>query len=272
MLLISGRVVPPTGKVQRNTERLLQLFDDCDVKATWFVLGEIADAFPSLVRRIADAGHSLGVHGYHHHPAYKLTRTEFRNSLRNAKEAVEKASGKKVVGHRAVAFSLGSRTPWAFDVIKELGFQYDSSIFPFKGRRYGVADAPLVPYTIQTESGPILELPLSVLEYGLLRLPCSGGGYLRHFPTVYTHMAFRALTRLERSGIIYIHPYEVDVEYDAFYFQMLKGRIARLQFKWVRYMQYRNRCWTISKLRYLLSHHNFSNIEEVFRGSLVESV
>lgn len=264
LLLVDGTVVPPTPAVVRNCRRLLDLFLEHQVKATWFVLGEIAHAFPRLLRDLADAGQEIGVHGYHHHSIFELSEASFRYYTRRAKDAVEQAAGVPACGYRAAAFSISERTPWAFAVLAELGFRYDSSIFPVRSRRYGRSDAPLLPYRVQTASGPVLEVPLSAAEIAGIRLPCCGGGYLRHFPLWYTRWALRNLASAKRPALFYLHPYEIETEFDAAFFREHLPRQARLRFARLRCLQYRNRHRTVPKLRWLLQRHRFAPIATVF--------
>jgi polysaccharide deacetylase family protein (PEP-CTERM system associated) len=260
ILALTGRVLPPTDAVVRNTETLLALFAEHRVQATWFVLGEVAEAFPHLVREIAAAGHELGVHGYHHHRLFELTPAAFRTSIHRAKEAVEQAGGQRVLGHRAVAFSLSSSTWWALEILVDLGFEYDSSVFPFRGTRYGLPHAPLTPYRIDTAQGSLTEVPLPVLDFGPLRLPCGGGGYLRHFPLGYTRWAFRTLERRGRRVVSYLHPYEVDLGYDADYFRCHLTEAEHDRLRRLRWGQYRNRAQTMAKLHCLLRQHRFGSM------------
>ena len=260
----SGRIVPPQAAVVRNTERMLELFEERGARATWFILGEVAEAFPSLVRKLADAGHEIGVHGYHHHFVRTLKESEFREFIRRAKRIVEQAGGKAVLGYRASAFSITADVPWAFRVLAEMGFKYDSSVFPFKARRYGVPNAPLGPYRIGTDSVNLTEVPLTVVKWGPWRLPSCGGGYLRHFPLAYTRWAMRALERQQRRAVVYLHPCEIDLEFDTSFFARHLDQAARRGFWRMRYLQYRNRHQTEAKLRWLLGHYSFGPLAEVF--------
>lgn len=268
VLHATGRIVPPTEAVVRNTEGLLELFAELGLRCTWFLLGEVATAFPGLVRRLADAGHELGVHGYHHHFVHTLTEAKFRDAIRRAKDAVEQVAQTPVLGHRAPAFSITADVPWAFEVLAELGFRYDSSIFPFRGRRYGTADAPLTPYEIPTHSGELTEVPLSVVDFGRHRVPCCGGGYLRHFPLAYTRCAMWLLSRRARRAVLYLHPYEIDLTFDTgFLRQHLLPNQSR-RFGVSHWLQYRNRDRTLAKLRWLLTKYRFSSIAEAFSSEL----
>jgi polysaccharide deacetylase family protein (PEP-CTERM system associated) len=259
-----GLILPPTQAVIRNTEILLDLVLEHKVQATWFVLGEVAEAFPGLVRKLADAGQELGVHGFHHHFVRSLSEQTFRDSIRRAKETIEQAAGMAVLGHRAPAFSITNQVPWAFEVLAELGFRYDSSVFPARTRRYGDNGANLHPSQIQTRHGELTEVPLSVVKLGPWRLPCCGGGYLRHFPLAYTLWAMRRLECEQRGAVFYLHPYEVDLTIDRDYLRHHLGEKKLAKIRWKVYAQYRNRAKTISRLRYLLSRRRFAGIARVF--------
>lgn len=260
----TGRIVPPQPCVVRNTERMLELFQEHGARATWFMLGEVADAYPGLIRRLAEAGQELGVHGYHHHLVFNLTESAFRDGLRRAKDCLEQISGRVVLGYRAPAFSITPRVPWVLDVLAELGFVYDSSVYPFRGSRYGDPDAPLTRYDRPTRHGAIAEVPLTVVDCGRWRLPCCGGGYLRHFPLAYSRWAMRAVERRDRPAVFYLHPYEIDVEYDAEFLDRHLNPDERRGFGRVRWLQYRGRSRTEVKLRWLLEHYRFEGIARVF--------
>ncbi|MBN1859385.1 DUF3473 domain-containing protein, partial [Candidatus Bipolaricaulota bacterium] len=227
------------------------------------------EAFPSLVRRVADEGHEIGVHGWHHHRVFQLDRAEFRESLERAKKLMEDISGRAVRGYRAVAMSITRQTWWAYDVVAELGFSYSSSIYPFRGLRYGVPGAPVGPHHITTSSGArLLEIPLSVIRVGPLRLPALGGGYIRHPPLAYSRFALSTLEREGRSGVVYLHPYELDVEakLDRFPIPLLEGEAKRIA-RFAR-GQYRGREHTERKLRALLRRAAFAPLEAVFARAM----
>jgi polysaccharide deacetylase family protein (PEP-CTERM system associated) len=259
-----GRILPPKQAVVRNTEILLDLVLEYEAQATWFMLGEVAEAFPGLVRKLADAGQEVGVHGFHHHFVSSLSEKTFRDSIRRAKDIIEQAAGTAVLGHRAPAFSITKQVPWAFDVLAELGFRYDSSVFPARTRRYGDNGASLRPYQIPTRHGELTEVPLSAVKLGPWRLPCCGGGYLRHFPLAYTLWSMRRLERAQRSAVVYLHPYEVDLTRDRDYLNRHLGEKKLTEIRWKIYAQYRNRTKTISRLRYLLSRRRFASLARVF--------
>lgn len=271
------RIVPPEEEAVRCTERLLELFARHGVKGTFFILGEIAEHFPALVRRIAGAGHHLGIHGYYHLHAFRQTPAEFRSNVERAKKLVEDTAGREANAHRAVAFSInpGSGTMWALPILMELGFKYDSSIFPFKGRRYGMPEAPRGPHILRSRSGRTMwEVPLStVIRFGR-RWPVCGGGYLRHFPL---RLTTRAIARLNAEGlpaVMYLHPYELETAPNI---QPLVGlsRKQQLKFAFFNFHQLRRRNRTAAALDHLLTHYPFGSLEQViaqFSPALAQTV
>ncbi len=203
--------IPPSRAVVRNTRRLLDLLAARDVQATFFILGEVAETYPGLVGDLAQAGHEIGVHGSTHQQVFKLTPETFRDEVGRAKRLLEDITGDPVEGHRAPAFSIGPETAWALDVLADLGFRYDSSIFPFAGPRYGWPGYPRGIHAHALEDGrSIVEAPLTTLEVFGKRLPCCGGGYLRLLPWPVTWWAMRSVTK-RRPAIVYLHPYELDL-------------------------------------------------------------
>ena len=198
---------PISERVVVNTRRLLALLTKCDVRATFFVQGMVAERFPELVAEIAAAGHELGTHGYSHQPVYRLGRERFAAELAHSIALVEAAGGQRVVGHRAPDFSIPPEIPWAWEVLRDSGLRYDSSIFPAPNPRYGTPDAPRQPYSLLDG---LLEFPVAVLNLGPLHLPVAGGGYFRVFPYAYTRWGLRRLNARGQSAVLYIHPYDLD--------------------------------------------------------------
>lgn len=265
LLQVSDYVMPPTDSVKKNTERMLVLFGEYGIKATWFFLGEVAEAFPRLVQMVVESGHEVGVHGYHHHKIQKLSREEYRNSILRAKDAVEQAAGARVIGYRAVDFGINRQTWYAFDVLSEAGFRYDSSIFPFAGPRYGMADAPLEPHWIKAANGGyIYEIPMGVVRVLGMRVPVGGGGYLRHFPLFFTRMFMKQLHREGRSVVFYLHPCEIEF---PFQLQPIPDQLTSKQVALMKKCyttQVRNRKYTETKLRKLFRNFHFGPIRTVF--------
>jgi polysaccharide deacetylase family protein (PEP-CTERM system associated) len=157
-------------RVESNTSRMLDLFASKRATATFFVLGWVAERFPTLVRRIADAGHEIGSHSYAHQRIFTQTPEEFRADVRRAKCVIEDAAAKPVIGYRAPTFSLNSETWWAYDVLAEEGYSYSSSIYPVARDNYGMPDAPRTPF-MPTGSGAIVEIPMSTVRYGQRNFP-----------------------------------------------------------------------------------------------------
>lgn len=199
------------SRVVRNTERLLEAFDRFKVRGTFFILGWVAEQCPSLARAIADAGHEVASHGFHHQLVYMLTPAQFREDVRRAKAVIERASGSEVRGYRAPSFSIVESSKWALDVLIEEGHTYDASIYPVRHDRYGIPDAPRHPHVIRRESGSICELPAPTVRLGTTNLPIAGGGYFRLAPYWLTK---RAIARVNKGDglpvAFYIHPWEID--------------------------------------------------------------
>ncbi len=197
--------------VVKNSHRLLNLFQRCDVRATWFVLGYVAESFPSLIREIADAGHEVACHSHRHTKVDRLTEESFRNDTLQAMLAIEKAIGSKPQGYRAPSWSISRRTAWAYRVLAELGFLYDSSIFPIKHDIYGAPDSPRELFKMTFDSGLSLwEMPCTTYRLLGHNLPLAGGGYLRHSPYWYSRTMIRKLNERGEPAMVYVHPWELD--------------------------------------------------------------
>lgn len=200
------------SRVEANTDRLLALFADKGVLGTFFVLGWIAERFPDLVRRIARQGHEIASHGYSHELVYRQTAGEFRAETARSKHVLEDIIGAPVNGYRAASYSITRDSLWALDILAELGFLWDSSIFPIHHDRYGIVDAPRWPHTLVTPAGHTLtEFPLTTWQIAGVRLPVAGGGYFRLYPYALSRHALRHVNRVDgRSFIFYLHPWEID--------------------------------------------------------------
>lgn len=197
-------------RVEANTDRVLALFEDASVRATFFTLGWVAERHPGLVRRIVAAGHELASHGFGHELVHAIGAEKFRADVTRAKAVLEDVSGAAVRGYRAPTFSIAPRlAPWAHAVLADTGHLYSSSIFHVRHDLYGVPDAPRVPY--RPDPSGVLELPMTTVRLGSRNLPCAGGGWFRMFP----YGLFRAgLTRVNAQeklrGMFYFHPWEID--------------------------------------------------------------
>ena len=199
-----SRVVP-------STKRVLELLEAHAVRATFFILGWVADQFPQLVREIHRAGHELGCHSYSHRLVYQMTPDEFRNDLRRARLAIEDIAGTSVVAYRAPSFSITTKSLWALDILVEEGFQCDSSIFPIRHDRYGIPRAERFPHRIERLSGSLLEFPPSVRRIAGFNFPVGGGGYFRLYPVALTERWLARINSLDAQPFMfYIHPWEFD--------------------------------------------------------------
>jgi len=257
-----GAQIAPTEAVVRNTRRVLNLLAGHGVKATFFVLGEVAAAHPALVRDIAAAGHEIGVHGFYHRQFFKLTRQQLAAELGNAKKLLEDLAGQPAHGHRAPAFSVRPDTLWGLEVLVELGFRYDSSIFPIRGRRYGWADfGPDIRRFELPNGSSIIEAPMSTVRVLGRTLPACGGGYLRHFPYWFTRWAMRRIQRI-RPAVVYMHPYEIDLEPGPAEFQAALSASPR-SIRHLHRMQLRNRRTVFAKLHRLLDGFRFAPLGEI---------
>jgi polysaccharide deacetylase family protein (PEP-CTERM system associated) len=238
-------------RVEDNTRRLLDLADKLNQRGTFFILGWVAERFPSLVREIVNRGHEPACHSYWHRLIYKLTPAEFREDTMRAKTVIEQAAGMPVFGYRAPSYSITARSLWALDVLAECGFHYDSSIFPIKHDIYGIPDAPRFPFRVETPSGELVEYPITTFRLmGERNLPVGGGGYLRIFPFWYTKLGFRKARAEEMPLIVYIHPWEVDPEQPR-----LEGRLKS------RLRHYTNLSKTESRLSHLLQLGVFNTFQ-----------
>jgi len=202
--------LPVTGRVAVNTRRLLDLLDGCGVRATFFVLGLVAEAHPDLVAEIGRRGHEIASHGHAHREIFLGSRSDFTADVTRSKARLEELTGRPVLGYRAPDFSVMRPTLWALDALAEAGYRYDSSVFPVANRRYGIADWPPEPLLVELPGGGgIVELPLGVYR-GLGRnWPCGGGGYMRLLPgAIFRGLARRSLRRA--PFVFYCHPYELD--------------------------------------------------------------
>jgi polysaccharide deacetylase family protein (PEP-CTERM system associated) len=230
------------SRVCRNTDRLLDLFASHDLRATFFVLGWVAERFPDLVTRIAGLGHEIASHGYGHRLVYDQTPQAFREDVRRAKALLEDKTGIRVRGYRAPSYSIVPRSLWALDVLIEEGYSYDASIFPVRHDRYGIPVSARHPYQIGRPLGTIVEAPGSTTRVGPLNLPIAGGGYFRLLPYWWTRFGIQRVNQGEgRPAIFYLHPWEIDPGQP----RLPAGLLGRIR-------HYRNLSETEGRLRRLL--------------------
>ena len=199
-------------RVEANTERLLGLLAERGIQGTFFVLGWVAERSPGLVRRITSAGHEVACHGFSHQLVYQQSPDEFREETTRAKRHLEDLIGQPVLGYRAASFSVTRASLWALDVLIDLGFRYDSSIFPIRHDRYGLPGARPEPNVLAAPSGrTLVEFPMSAASFFGLQVPVSGGGYFRILPYWLTRAGLKQINeRRGRPFTFYLHPWEVD--------------------------------------------------------------
>lgn len=198
------------SRVEQNTQVILGLLEERGIKATMFVLGWVAERHKTLVKRIVDAGHELASHGYGHELVTLQNPQAFREDVSRAKKILEDIGGKPVLGYRAPTFSITKETAWALPILVEEGYRYDSSIVPIVHDYYGIPGANPAIHTLETHSGPIVEVPPSTCNFAGLKIPIAGGGYFRLFPYP---LLKKLLRRVEAQGhplIMYLHPWELD--------------------------------------------------------------
>jgi len=197
-------------RVENNVDRILDLFAEADVHATFFTLGWVAKRHPAMVRRIAEAGHELASHGYDHARVFTFDRATFAEDIRVAREIIEDCSGQKVTGYRAPSFSIDQRTPWAFMELAEQGYIYSSSVAPVAHDHYGWPEAPRFAFK-PIPWADIVELPVTTAILGGRRVAAGGGGFFRVLPYAFSRWAIRQVNRRdERPAVFYFHPWEVD--------------------------------------------------------------
>lgn len=203
-----------TARLEPATGWLLDQLEQRDIRATFFIVGDIARHKPELIRAIHGGGHEIASHGWDHRRVLTMTPAEFRTDVRQSKDALEQVTGQEVVGYRAPTFSITQTTPWALDVLAEEGMAYDSSIYPVRHDRYGVAAAPRAPFLAAGEENTILELPPATLRIFGMRMPMGGGGYFRLFPLLFTEWALRQTARACSPAVamLYFHPWEFDLQ------------------------------------------------------------
>ncbi|HVL12598.1 MAG TPA: XrtA system polysaccharide deacetylase [Gemmata sp.] len=247
-------------RMETVTRHLLAHLAALDVKATFYVVGEIARTHPALVRDIRGAGHEVGSHSWDHRRVHAFTPETFREDLRRSKEALEDVTGEAVVGFRAPTFSVVRKTAWAVDVLSECGFEYDSSIFPVRHDRYGIPDAPRGPFLARGERREILELPPLTYRRLGFNLPVAGGGYFRLFPLAVMRAGLRQNRRSATAtsplvSMLYFHPWEFDPDQP----RLPLGRVSR----WRTYVGMRR---TTARLKSILHAYPFTRAIDAVRA------
>ena len=250
-------------RVENNTRRLMDMFDEAQVKATFFVLGWVADRNRDLIKEIALRGHEVACHGYSHQLIYNQTPEVFREETIRSKALLEDIVQMPVRGYRAASYSITNDSLWALDILAEAGFVYDSSIFPVRHDRYGNPDAREVPHMLKTPKGhSLVEFPLSTAKIFNYKLPVAGGGYFRLYPYALTKAGLAQINRRHQPFIFYLHPWEIDTEQ------------PRIEAGWFsRFRHYNNLEKCESRLQQLMKDFQFGTVAQVLDSlGLVEPV
>jgi polysaccharide deacetylase family protein (PEP-CTERM system associated) len=245
-------------RAEASTRLLLDLFEESNLHATFFVLGWVARRSPDLVREIAKRGHEVASHGMSHKLVFNQTPEEFSSETYESKALLEDIIGAPVLGYRASTYSITRRSLWALDILHEAGFQYDSSIFPIQHDVYGIPDASQVPSRIATPKGAsIVEFPMSTAPMFGTRIPVSGGGYFRLLPYWLTRSGLAKLNgELNRPFIFYLHPWEVDPQQ------------PRVRTSWKsRLRHYTNLDRCEARLRRLIGEFRFGRVRDVLTNA-----
>ncbi len=239
------------SRVERNTHVLLELFERHRVRTTFFVLGWVAERCPGLIKELHRAGHEIACHGLTHELVYKQTPQVFRQETQRSKSLLEDLIGAKVRGYRAATYSITAQSLWALDILEELGFEYDSSVFPVRHDLYGIPGASRLPFRVA--SGRLLEVPLTTVRVFGQHLPCAGGGYFRLLPYATFRWALRRVNNEGLPAVFYLHPWEID-----------PGQ-PRIAAPWrSRFRHYTNLHRTAARLEALLTDFRWATMAEVF--------
>ncbi len=240
-------------RVERNTELVLEMLEQHDVKGTFFILGWIAERYPELVRRIAACGHEVASHGFGHERLSTLSPTRFRENVVRAKVLLEEIANTEVIGYRAPSYSIGSTTLWAYEELQRAGYRYSSSVVPMRHDLYGLPAAPRFPFF--PEGTGVVELPITTLEILGRNWPCGGGGYFRLFPYPYFRWGMRYVnTREQNPCVFYFHPWEIDTEQPRVPGVKLRNRVRH----------YLNLGAMRRKLDALLQDFRFDRMDRIF--------
>jgi len=240
------------SRVEKNLERLFDLFNQRQAKVTFFWLGWMAERYPELLLRCKQEGHETASHGFAHLLPFRVGRVAFRGDLRKSIDVIESITNDPVHGFRAPGFGIMNDHDWAFDEIKDAGFLYDSSIFPSRRGHGGYRGANPAPHMMNTKRGPIVELPVSVVDVAGARLSMFGGGYLRLFPLSVIRMGLRHLERRGRPLIVYMHPRDIDPEQPRLNLGLLRN-----------FKSYVNLGTTFDKLDWICKNHQVRTLKDL---------
>jgi len=240
-------------RVEDNTLRILELFDQHEVKGTFFTLGWIAERYPGLVKKIVARGHEVASHGWEHVRVCTQRPEQFRQDIERTRKLLQDLSGEPVLGYRAASYSIGASEAWAWQQLAEAGYRYSSSIVPIRHDLYGIPDAPR--FAFDTVDGQLLEIPITTLPLGGRNINCGGGGWFRLFPYAFSRWALSRVNTIDgQAGIFYFHPWEIDPQ---------QPRPPGLGMR-SRFRHYLNLDRTYSRLERLLKDFRWGRMDDIF--------
>ena len=240
-------------RIVRNMDKVLQIFSDQNLKATFFMLSWIAERYPTMVNDIISQGHELASHGHGHQRVTDLTRDEFRQDIIRAKNTLEDLSGVTVRGYRAPSYSIGESNIWALDTLADSGYEYSSSIYPVKHDHYGFPEAPR--FVFRDLKTGIVEVPITTIKFMHKTIPAGGGGFFRFYPYAMSRWIINRVNTLDQqAAVFYFHPWELDPD---------QPRQRNINLK-TRFRHYLNLDKTESRLRRLIEDFNWGRMDEVF--------
>ncbi|MEZ5501980.1 MAG: DUF3473 domain-containing protein [Halioglobus sp.] len=240
-------------RVEDNTLRVLDLFAEHDVRATFFTLGWIAERHPGLIRRIVSGGHEIGSHGWEHIRVNTQTPQEFRVDIERTRKLLQDTSGQSVLGYRAASYSIGATESWAWDLLAEAGHRYSSSIVPIRHDLYGIPGAPR--FAFATAGKKLLEIPITTVPVAGRNINCGGGGWFRLFPYSFSRWALSRVNTIDRqSGVFYFHPWEIDPQ------QPRPGGLGMR----TRFRHYINLGRTYNRMQRLLRDFEWGRMDAIF--------
>jgi polysaccharide deacetylase family protein (PEP-CTERM system associated) len=267
---LTGEELQPTQAVVSATHRLLDMLDETNIRATFFVVGNVAETYPGLVQEVVRRRHEVGSHTYSHELIFRMKPAAFKADMERSLAGLQDLTGQPILGFRAPEFSVGHLRHWCFEILTELGFRYDSSVFPLPHARYGIPEAPSYPFVIGTPSGEIQEYPLATWDAGRFRLPVAGGSYFRLLPSSFLDRALSAIDQSGRTAVLYFHPYEFHA-----------GWLSPSRAAWRRSLRASNLRFTLSRillhnlrtnvigqrLRPLLTRFDFMPLGDLYRAT-----
>lgn len=254
-----GEIVSADEKVLKNLYELLEIFEKYNAKGTFFFLGEVAEKFPSLLKDVLNCGNEIAYHGYYHRDLSKISFDELKEELKKGKDIIEQIIGKKIIGFRAPNFTLMKCKSDIFDLLLDLGFKYDSSIFPYK--KYNGFFPEIKTHFLKTPSKrEIFEVPLSVISIFGFRIPCLGGAFFRNYPFFMTKFAIKKIQKEKRQVVFYIHPHE----FEDINFKNLNIKVNFLR----KFLEKRGRKKVKFYLENLLERYKFDKIEKIYENEI----